>query len=67
MVISSAWMRMSVAWPRAPPLGWCTMILELGRLYLIPWVPAASSRLPMLQAWPTHHVLMGGSTYCIVS
>ena len=43
------------------------MILELGSEYLIPGEPAANSKLAMLQACPTHHVAIGGRTYCIVS
>lgn len=43
------------------------MILELGNEYLIPGDPAAKSRLAILHACPTHHVAIGGSTYCIVS
>lgn len=51
----------------APPEGWCTMILALGRECLMPAVPDASSRLPILAAWPTHQVEMGFKMYCIVS
>ena len=51
------------AWPD----GWWIMTRELGRLYLMPGVPAARSSDAMLHACPTHHVDIGGRTYCIVS
>lgn len=43
------------------------MMRALGRECLIPLVPAARSRLPMLAAWPTHQVEMGLRMYCMVS
>jgi len=58
---------MSVAWPLADPLGWWIMMRELGRECLKPGAPEHSSRDAMEQAWPTHHVAMGGCTYCMVS
>ncbi len=43
------------------------MTLEFGSECLIPSAPAVRSNDPILHAWPTHHVAMGGNTYCIVS
>jgi hypothetical protein len=34
---------------------------------LLPGSPAAKSKEPIEQAWPTHQVAIGGFTYCIVS
>lgn len=50
-----------------PPDGWCIIILEFGKEYLIPGDPAASSKLAILHACPTHQVAIGGRTYCMVS
>jgi len=58
---------MSEAMPRAPPLGWWTMIRALGNAMRMPGSPAASRKLPMLAAWPTHTVETAGLMYCIVS
>jgi hypothetical protein len=43
------------------------MIREFGSEYLIPGDPDANRRLAILQACPTHHVAIGGRTYCMVS
>lgn len=52
---------------RAPPEGWWIMMRELGSEWRMPGLPAASSREPMLAAWPTHQVQMGFRMYCMVS
>ena len=54
--ISSAWMRMSVAWPSKPPRGWWMMTLELGRAKRLPLVPPASRMAAMEAAWPMQMV-----------
>lgn len=51
----------------APPEGWWIMTRALGSECLMPAVPAAKSKLPMLAAWPTHQVEMGFKMYCMVS
>jgi hypothetical protein len=43
------------------------MMRALGRECLMPAVPEARRRLPMLAAWPTHHVEIGLRMYCMVS
>ena len=58
---------MSVAWPWAPPEGWCTMIRLFGRAKRLPWAPAASSSEPIEAAWPMQTVLICGWMYCMVS
>ena len=63
LMICSALIWISVAWPPADPDGWWIMIRALGREWRIPSVPAAKRRDPIEHAWPTHHVAMGGSTY----
>lgn len=51
----------------APPEGWWIITRALGSECLMPAVPAAKSKLPMLAAWPTHQVEMGFKMYCMVS
>ena len=58
---------MSVACPLAPPEGWWSMILLLGRAIRFPFVPAQRSREPMLAACPRHRVEISGLMYCMVS
>jgi hypothetical protein len=58
---------MSEAMPRAPPLGWWTMIRALGSATRMPGSPAASRKLPIEAAWPTHTVRTLGLMYCMVS
>src|SRR6478736_671815 len=65
--ISLAWISMSEAIPRAPPLGWWTMIRALGSATRMPGSPAASRKLPIDAAWPTHTVRTLGLMYCMVS
>ena len=45
-------MLMSLAWPRAPPLGWWIMMREFGSENRLPFVPAARRTAPMLAAMP---------------
>ena len=65
--ISRAWMSMSVAWPCTPPSGWWIMMRACGSAKRLPFVPAASSSAPMLEACPMQIVETGHLRYCIVS
>ena len=50
-----------------PPKGWWIMILECGKQCRLPLAPPASSKDPMLAAWPTQIVLTSGLMNCMVS
>ena len=58
--ISFACISMSVACPLVPPSGWCIMILECGRAYLLPLAPQLSKNAPIDAACPTHIVQISG-------
>src|SRR5216683_2538470 len=50
--ISRAWISISVAWPWAPPEGWCTMTRALGSATRLPLAPAVNRSEPIEAARP---------------
>lgn len=67
LMMWSAWMRMSEAWPSAPPRGWWIMISEFGRTKRLPLAPPAIRTAPMEAAMPKQTVDTSGLMYCMVS
>ncbi len=65
--ISRAAMRMSLAWPCAPPSGWWIRTRECGSAARLPLVPAHRRTEPMEAAMPVQTVATSGWTICIVS
>ena len=47
---------MSDAWPCACPLGWCSIMIELGRHERVPFLPLASSMAAVPKAVPRQMV-----------
>ena len=47
---------MSEAWPCACPLGWCSIMIELGKQERVPFLPLASSMAAVPKAVPRQMV-----------
>ena len=58
---------MSVAWPWAPPIGWCMWMVELGKAYLFPLAPPDSRIVAMLAVMPRQMVDTSGLISRMVS
>ena len=67
LIVSRAWISISVPWPWKPPDTWWMRILEFGSAVRFPSVPAARSSAPIDIAMPTQVVATSGLMNCIVS
>ena len=66
-MISLACSSMSLAWPAAPPQGWCRRIRACGQGEALARAPAASSTAAAEAACPKQNVDTSGLTNFIVS
>ena len=67
LIVSFAWISMSVPCPWKPPETWWIRILEFGSAVRYPSVPAARRSAPIDIAIPTHVVATSGLMNWIVS